>query len=47
MVSTLIRLAEGEFVESHEGVPADVYGLVAFAVLLLLLFVVTRFDPNR
>ena len=47
MVSTWIRLAEGEIVESHEGVPSWVFGAVAFVVLLLLLVVVTRFDPNR
>jgi hypothetical protein len=47
MVSTLIRLAEGEVVESHGHVPAWVFGVVAFVVLVLLLFVVTRFNPDR
>lgn len=47
MVSTLVRLAEGEVVESHGSVPAWVFGVVGFVVLVLLLFVVTRFNPDR
>ena len=47
MVSALIRLAEGEAVESHGGIPAWVFGVVGFVVLVLLLFVVTRFNPDR
>ena len=47
MVSTLVRLAEGEVVESHGAVPAWVFGVVGFVVLVLLLFVVTRFNPDR
>jgi hypothetical protein len=47
MVSTLVRLAEGEAVESHGAVPAWVFGVVGFVVLVLLLFVVTRFNPDR
>ena len=47
MVSTLVRLAEGEVVESHEGIPPWVFGITTFVVLVLLLFVVTRFNPDR
>ena len=47
MVSTLVRLAEGGVVESHEGIPAWVFGVTGFVVLVLLLFVVTRFNPDR
>lgn len=46
MVSTLVRLAEGG-AESHEGIPAWIFGVVGFVVLVLLLFVVTRFNPDR
>ncbi|HEX6887584.1 MAG TPA: hypothetical protein VF143_05705 [Candidatus Nanopelagicales bacterium] len=40
-------MAEGAAVEDHPGVPAWVFGVVALVVLLLLLFVVTRFNPDR
>ena len=43
---TLIRLTEEASQESHLA-PAWVFGAAAFALLLLSLFVVTRFDPNR
>ncbi len=36
-----------EVTAEHEGLPAWVYGVAAFAVLMLLLFVVTRFNPDR
>jgi hypothetical protein len=45
-MNTLVVLAE-EAAEAHEGVPAWIFGVTGFVVLLLLLFVVTRFDPNR
>jgi hypothetical protein len=45
-MNTLVVLAEGA-AEGHEGVPAWVFGAAGLVVLLLLLFVVTRFDPNR
>ena len=44
--NALLRLAEGEFVEEH-AVPAWVYGVGTFLVLMLLLVLVTRFDPSR
>jgi hypothetical protein len=47
MVQALLRLAEGEVVEAHEGVPTWVFGAVTFVVLVLALFVVTRFNPDR
>ncbi|MCU0284096.1 MAG: hypothetical protein MUD13_09410 [Candidatus Nanopelagicales bacterium] len=47
MVQALVRLAEGAAEESHGGVPPAVFGVVGFVVLLLLLFVVTRFNPDR
>jgi MYXO-CTERM domain-containing protein len=47
MVHTLVRMAEGAAVEDHPGVPPWVFGAVALVVLLLLLFVVTRFNPDR
>lgn len=45
----MLALAVGaaEVTAEHEAVPAWVFGLVTFLVLLLLLFVVTRFDPDR
>ena len=46
MVSALVRLSE-EAAEGQEGVPPLVFGALALVVLLLLLFVVTRFNPNR
>lgn len=47
MVSTLVRLAEAEGATEHHLVPAWAYGVGTFAVLVLLLFVVTRFSPER
>jgi hypothetical protein len=40
-------MAEGELVETHEGIPAWAYGVGTFVVLMLMLFIVTRFDPHR
>ena len=45
-MGTLLSLAE-EAAESTFQVPAWVIGGAAFGVLMLLLFLVTRFDPNR
>lgn len=47
MVSALVRLSDGAVVEDHPGVPAWVFGVAMLVVLLLALFVVTRFDPDR
>jgi hypothetical protein len=47
MVNALVRLSEGAVVEEHGGVPAWVYGVLTLVVLLVLLFVVTRFNPDR
>jgi hypothetical protein len=47
MVQALVRVAEGAAEESHGGVPSWVFGAVGLVVLLLLLFVVTRFNPDR
>lgn len=46
MVNALVRLSEGA-AEEHAGVPAWVFGAVALVLLLVLLFAVTRFDPDR
>jgi hypothetical protein len=43
---TLLHLAEEATHESH-GVPPWAYGAAALGTLLLLLVIVTRFDPNR
>lgn len=45
-MTALLVLAEGA-VEEGAGVPAWVFGAAALAVLLLVLFVVTRFNPDR
>ena len=47
MVSTLVRLAEAEAATEHHLLPAWVYGVVTFLILASLLFVVTRFSPER
>jgi bacteriorhodopsin len=47
MVNALVRLSEGAAVEEHSGVPAWVFGTLALVLLLVLLFVVTRFNPDR
>ena len=47
MIHALARMAEGEFVETHEGIPEWIYGVGTFAILMLLLVIVTRFDPSR
>jgi len=47
MVNGLVRLSEAAVVEEHPGVPAWAYGAVALVLLLALLFVVTRFNPDR
>ena len=47
MIHALVQMAEGELVETHEGIPEWIYGVGTFAVLLLMLLIVTRFDPNR
>lgn len=46
MVNAVVRLSE-EAAEGHGGIPAEIFGVVGFLVLVLLLFVVTRFNPNR
>jgi hypothetical protein len=45
-MNTLVVLAE-EAAHGSEGIPSWIFGVVGFAVLMLLLYVVTRFDPNR
>ena len=47
MLQALVRLEEGARIEEHAGVPAWVFGGVALVVLLLALFLVTRFNPDR
>jgi Flp pilus assembly protein TadG len=47
MVNALVRLSEGAAVEDHGGVPAWVFGALALVLLLVLLFLVTRFNPDR
>lgn len=46
MVNALVRLSETAS-EEHSGVPAWVFGAIALVLLLVLLFVVTRFNPDR
>ena len=47
MLHAITRFAEGEVIEHHEGAPAWLFGAVTFVVLMLALFIVTRFDPDR
>jgi hypothetical protein len=47
MIHAIVHFAEGEVIEHHEGVPPWVFGVGTFAVLMLALFLVTRFDPDR
>ena len=47
MLNAVVRFSEGAAVEEHAGIPAEVFGAVAFVLLLVLLFVVTRFNPDR
>ncbi len=47
MVSALVHVAEAEAAVEHHGIPPWVYGVGTFVVLALLLFVVTRFSPER
>jgi hypothetical protein len=47
MTQALVRLAEGAAEEGHGGIPSEVFGVVGLVVLLLLLYVVTRFNPDR
>ncbi len=46
MVNALVLVSEGA-VEAHPGAPSWLFGVVGLGVLLLLLFVVTRFNPDR
>ena len=46
MVNALVRLSE-EAAEDHGGVPPWVFGGLALVLLLVLLFAVTRFNPDR
>lgn len=47
MLYALVRLEEGTRIEEHPGVPAWVFGVGMFVVLLVALFVLTRFNPDR
>lgn len=47
MLNALVRFSEATNVEEHAGVPAWVYGVVAFVLLMVLLLAVTRFNPDR
>jgi MYXO-CTERM domain-containing protein len=47
MVNALVRLSEGSAVEDHSGVPPWAFGALALVLLLVLLFAVTRFNPDR
>lgn len=40
-------LAEGEEFARELPIPAWAYGVIALGVFVALLFVVTRFDPDR
>jgi hypothetical protein len=47
MEKALVRLSEGAAVEDHTGVPPWVFGAIALVLLLVALFAVTRFNPDR
>lgn len=47
MIHALARVAEVEHGQTQEGIPSWIYGVGTFVVLMLLLLIVTRFDPNR
>ncbi len=47
LVAVVAEGAAETISEQHDGMPAWIVGVVGFAVLMLLLFVVTRFNPNR
>ncbi len=47
MVNALVRLSEGAVVEDNPAVPPWVFGALALVLLLVLLFAVTRFNPDR
>lgn len=47
MLEAVVRFSEGGAGEESSGVPPEVFGLISFVVLMVLLFVVTRFDPDR
>ena len=47
MLDALIRLEGVAGTQEHSGVPPWVFGALALVTLLLALFVVTRFDPDR
>ena len=47
MVNALVRLSDGAAVEEHPGVPPWAFGALALVLLLVLLLVVTRFNPDR
>ena len=47
MLNALARLSEGSTVEEHAGVTPELFGLVAFVLLMVLLIAVTRFNPDR
>ncbi len=47
MLNALVRFSEGESVEEHAGVPPELFGVVAFVLLMVLLIAVTRFNPDR
>ena len=47
MLSALVRFSDGATVEDHPGVPPELFGVVAFVLLMVLLLAVTRFNPDR
>lgn len=46
MLDAVVRFSEAGAEESS-GFPPELYGLISFVVLMVLLFAVTRFDPDR
>jgi hypothetical protein len=47
MFEAVVRFSEGGAAEESSGFPPELFGVISFVVLMVLLFAVTRFDPNR
>lgn len=47
MFEAVVRFSEGHAVEGSSGFPPELFGVITFVILMVLLFAVTRFDPDR